>query len=42
MLLPASLLMGVLWQSLGAAAALCAGAGLALAAALLLWVWVEA
>jgi len=41
MLLPASLLMGVLWQGLGAAAAFFAGAGLALAAALLLWSWVE-
>ena len=41
MLLPASLLMGVLWQGFGAATALCAGAGLALAAALLLWWWVE-
>jgi MFS family permease len=41
MLLPASLLMGVLWQSLGAPAALCAGATLALAAALLLWAWVD-
>lgn len=42
MLLPASLLMGILWQSLGAATALGTGAGLALAAALLLWSWVEA
>jgi MFS family permease len=41
MLLPASLLMGVLWQSLGSAAALCAGAALALAAAVLLWAWVD-
>ena len=41
MLLPASLLMGVLWQTLGAAAALSVGAALALAAALLLWSWVE-
>jgi MFS family permease len=37
MLLPASVLMGVLWQSLGAATALCAGAALAVSAALLLW-----
>jgi MFS family permease len=42
MLLPASLLTGVLWQGFGAAAALCAGAALALSAALLLWAWVEA
>jgi hypothetical protein len=41
MLLPASLLMGVLWQGFGAAVALCAGAALALSAALLLWAWVE-
>jgi MFS family permease len=41
MLLPASLLMGILWQSLGAAAAFSAGAALALAAALLLWSWVD-
>ena len=41
MLLPASLLMGVLWQTVGPATALRAGAALALAAALLLWAWVE-
>lgn len=41
MLLPASLLMGALWQAFGSATALLAGAGLALAAALLLWVWVD-
>lgn len=41
MLLPASLLMGVLWQSAGPAAALSAGAALSLAAALLLWTWVD-
>jgi MFS family permease len=41
MLLPASLLMGVLWQGFGAAVALCAGAALALAAAILLWAWVD-
>ena len=41
MLLPASLLTGVLWQAFGAAAALLTGAGLALAAAVLLWAWVE-
>lgn len=37
MLLPASLLMGVLWQALGPAAALGTGAALALTAAVLLW-----
>jgi hypothetical protein len=37
MLLPASLLMGVLWQTFGAPVALCAGAALALVAAALLW-----
>jgi MFS family permease len=41
MLLPASLLMGALWQAFGSATALLAGAGLALAAALLLWAWVS-
>ena len=41
MLLPASLLMGVLWQGFGAAWALGAGAALALSAALLLWAWLD-
>ena len=40
MLLPASLLTGLLWQSFGAAAALLTGAGLALTAAVLLSTWV--
>jgi MFS family permease len=41
MLLPASLLMGALWQRLGSATALLAGAALAMAAAGLLWAWRE-
>jgi MFS family permease len=40
LLLPASLLTGVLWQTLGSTAALMTGAALALAAAVLLWAWV--
>jgi MFS family permease len=41
MLLPASLLTGMLWQTAGPAAALGTGAALALAAAVLLITWVE-
>jgi MFS family permease len=41
MLLPASLLTGMLWQSVGPAAALGTGAALALAAAILLIIWVD-
>jgi MFS family permease len=41
MLLPASLLMGVLWQGFGAATALCIGAALALFAAVLLRIWAD-
>jgi MFS family permease len=41
MLLPASLLMGVLWQGFGAATALCIGAALALSAAVLLRIWAD-
>jgi MFS family permease len=41
MLLPASLLTGMLWQSVGPAAALGTGAALSLAAAVLLMTWVD-
>jgi MFS family permease len=40
-LLPASLLTGMLWQTFGAPTALLTGAGLALAAAVMLWFWVD-